>query len=57
MVTNPTLPTIPLFTLAGYFLAEGGASRRLVHVFQALLGQFRGGPAIVTVLACAFFTS
>ncbi len=57
MVTNPTLPTVPLFTLAGYFLAEGGASKRLVRVFQALLGQFRGGPAIVTVLACAFFTS
>ena len=57
MVTNPTLPTLPLFTLAGYFLAEGGASKRLIRVFQALLGQFRGGPAIVTVLACAFFTS
>jgi tripartite ATP-independent transporter DctM subunit len=57
MVTNPTLPTVPLFTLAGYFLAEGGASKRLVRVFQALLGQFRGGPAIVTVLVCAFFTS
>ncbi|HSD59273.1 MAG TPA: TRAP transporter large permease subunit, partial [Burkholderiales bacterium] len=57
MVTNPTLPTVPLFTLAGYFLAEGGASKRLVRVFQALFGQFRGGPAIVTVLACAFFTS
>ena len=57
MVTNPTLPTVPLFTLAGYFLAEGGASRRLIRVFNALLGQIRGGPAIVTVLACAFFTS
>src|SRR5438552_1404039 len=57
MVTNPTLPTVPLFTLAGYFLAEGGASKRLIRVFQSLWGQFRGGPAIVTVLACAFFTS
>ncbi len=57
MVTNPTLPTVPLFTLAGYFLAEGGASKRLIRVFQALFGQFRGGPAIVTVLACTFFTS
>ncbi len=57
MVTNPTLPTVPLFTLAGYFLAEGGASKRLIRVFQALFEQFRGGPAIVTVLACAFFTS
>ena len=57
MVTNPTLPTVPLFTLAGYFLAEGGASKRLIRVFQSLFGQFRGGPAIVTVLACTFFTS
>lgn len=57
MVTNPTLPTVPLFTLAGYFLAEGGASKRLIRVFQAWLGGFRGGPAIITVLACAFFTS
>jgi len=57
MVTNPTLPTVPLFTLAGYFLAEGGASRRLIRVFRALLCQLRGGPAIVTVIACAFFTS
>lgn len=57
LVTNPILPTLPLFTLAGYFLAEGGAPERLVRVFYALFGQFRGGPAIVTVLVCAFFTS
>jgi C4-dicarboxylate transporter DctM subunit len=57
LVTNPTLPTIPLFTLSGYLLAEGGASKRLIRVFQALFGQFRGGPAVVTTLACAFFTS
>ncbi len=57
LVTNPTLPTLPLFTLAGYFLTEGGAPKRLVRVFYALFGQFRGGAAIVTVLVCAFFTS
>ncbi len=57
LVVNATLPTIPLFTLAGYFLAEGGASRRLVRVCNALVGHWRGGPAIVTALACAFFTS
>jgi len=57
LVINPVLPTLPLFTLAGYFLAEGGSPRRLVRVFYALFGRFRGGPAIVTVLVCAFFTS
>ncbi|MBI4168531.1 MAG: TRAP transporter large permease subunit [Acidobacteria bacterium] len=57
LVVSPMLPTIPLFTLAGYFFAEGGASRRLVRVFHALAGWVRGGPAIVTALVCAFFTS
>lgn len=57
LVTNPTLPTIPLFTLAGYFLAESGASRRLIRLFQALVGAVRGGPAILVALVCAFFTS
>ncbi len=57
MVVNPSLPAIPLFTLAGYFMAEGGASRRLIRVFQALVGRFRGGPALLTALVCAFFTS
>ncbi|PWU09246.1 MAG: C4-dicarboxylate ABC transporter [Verrucomicrobia bacterium] len=57
LVVNPTLPTIPLFTLAGYLLAEGGASKRLVRVCQALVGHLPGGPAIATALACAFFTS
>jgi len=56
-VVNSSFPAIPLFTLAGYLLAEGGAARRLVRVFQALVGHFRGGPAIAAVLVCAFFTS
>lgn len=55
--TNPTLPTVPLFTLAGYFLAEGGASKRLVRVFQSLIGWLRGGSAIMTCFVCAFFTT
>jgi C4-dicarboxylate transporter, DctM subunit len=56
-VINPALPAIPLFTLAGYLLAEGGASKRMIRVFQDLFGHFRGGPAIAAVLVCAFFTS
>jgi tripartite ATP-independent transporter DctM subunit len=57
LVTHPSLPTIPLFTLAGYFLAESGASKRLVALFETLFGSWRGGPAIATALVCAFFTS
>lgn len=50
-------PAIPLFTLAGYFLAEGGAAGRLIRVFRALFGSFRGGAALVAVLLTGFFTS
>jgi tripartite ATP-independent transporter DctM subunit len=57
MSTEALIPTIPLFTLAGYFMAESQASKRLVRVFQAFVGQFRAGPAIVTVMVCAFFTA
>lgn len=57
LTVNPSLPAIPLFTLAGYLLAEGGAPARLIRVFRALFGRFRGGAALVTVLLTAFFTS
>jgi len=57
VVSSPTLPTIPLFTLAGYILSEGGASRRLVQVFHALFGWLPGGVAVATILVCAFFTT
>jgi len=57
LVTSSSLPTIPLFTLAGYFLAESGASARLIRVFRALVGSLRGGPGIAATLVCAFFTT
>ena len=57
LVTNPTLPTLPLFTLAGFVVAEGQAPQRLIEVFRALFGRMIGGPAIVTVLVCTLFTS
>ncbi len=56
-VTNPLLATLPLFTLAGYIVAASGAARRLVRLLRAWSGHLRGGPAVVTVLACAFFTA
>ena len=57
IVVSSHLATIPLFTLAGYFFAEGGASRRLVRVFHAWFGWIPGGTPVVVVLVCAFFTS
>jgi len=57
IVVSPAIPTIPLFTLTGYLLAEGGASQRLVRLFRAFFGWMPGGLAIVTTLVCAFFTT
>ncbi len=54
---KPILPTIPLFTLAGYILAEGGTPRRLVELFRTLVGFLPGGVAVVAIVVCAFFTS
>lgn len=57
LVVNPTLPAIPLFTLAGFILAAGSAPARLTRLFQALFGHFRGGVGIATVAVGAFFTA
>jgi tripartite ATP-independent transporter DctM subunit len=56
LATSPMLPAIPLFTLAGYLLAEGGASRRLLRLFSACFGWVPGGLAVVITLLLAFFT-
>ena len=56
MVNKPVLPTIPLFTLAGYILAEGGAPKRLVVLFRGLFGWMPGGVAVVAIVVSAFFT-
>jgi len=57
LATSPNLTTIPLFTFAGVVLAAGGAPQRLIRLFNALLGWLPGGLAVVTIAACAFFTS
>ncbi len=54
---TPTLIAIPLFTFAGYLLAESNSPRRLVNLAQALLGWMPGGLAIVVLVTCAFFTA
>ncbi len=56
LVASPLLPSIPLFTFAGYLMVEGGATRRFLRVFSALFSWAPGGLAIVTVVICAIFT-
>jgi tripartite ATP-independent transporter DctM subunit len=56
LVIQPTLPAIPLLTVAGYVLAEGGASARLVRAAQAVFGWMPGGLAVMATCVCAVFT-
>jgi len=56
LATEPHLPAIPLFTLAGFILAQGQSSERLLRVFRALVGWMPGGTAVVCAVVCAFFT-
>jgi len=54
---SPLLVTIPLFTFAGYLMAESGTPQRLVRVSRAWLGWMPGGLAMVCLVASAFFTT
>ncbi|HOJ14170.1 MAG TPA: TRAP transporter large permease subunit [Deltaproteobacteria bacterium] len=54
---NPVLYTIPIFTFAGFILAESKASVRVVNFSQAVLGWMPGGLAVVALVACAAFTA
>lgn len=57
IVDTPMLVALPLFTLAGYLLAESKASHRLVRTAQAAIGWLPGGLGIIALVTCAFFTA
>ncbi|MDX1385977.1 MAG: TRAP transporter large permease [bacterium] len=57
LVSAPTLSAIPMFTFAGYLMAESKTPERLVNLSRALFGWMPGGLALVSIVACAFFTA
>jgi len=57
IVVSPTLAAIPIFTLAGYILAESNISKRLLDFFKQSLGWLPGSTVLIVVLLCAFFTA
>ena len=57
LTRNSTILIIPLFTFAGYIIAEGKAPQRLVAFARASVGWLPGGIAVVVLLTCAFFTT
>ncbi|MGD8296984.1 MAG: TRAP transporter large permease [Desulfobacterales bacterium] len=49
------LMAIPFFVLAGSAMNTGGITQRIVDFSNSLIGQFRGGLALINILASMFF--
>jgi tripartite ATP-independent transporter DctM subunit len=57
MTVNPSLPALPLFTLAGLLFAKTGAVPRLGVLFLAIFGQGLIGTLLAATVLCSFFTA
>lgn len=57
IASQPSILTIPLFTFAGYLMAESHSPKRLLRFAEAAFGWLPGGIAIVALIVCAFFTA
>jgi C4-dicarboxylate transporter DctM subunit len=57
MASQPVLTAIPLFTFAGFVMAESGLPRRIIRLSRAALSWLPGGLALMSLTACALFTA
>jgi tripartite ATP-independent transporter DctM subunit len=57
ITVNPSLPALPLFTLAGLVFARTGAAQRLGAVFLAMFGQGVAGTVLAATVMCSVFTA
>ncbi|MCK9689542.1 TRAP transporter large permease [Scleromatobacter humisilvae] len=48
---------IPFFILAGNFLTNGGAAKRMIRFAATMVGHMYGGLGLAGVLACALFAA
>jgi len=51
------LLAVPFFITAATFMTTGGVAKRMIAFANALVGRFRGGLAMASLLACAFFAA
>ncbi|MCA0935550.1 TRAP transporter large permease [Vibrio alginolyticus] len=52
-----TLLAIPFFILASTFMSTGGVAKRIIRFAIAMVGWFRGGLAMASVVACMMFAA
>lgn len=57
LASAPAVIAIPLFTFAGFLLAESKAPARMVNLSRAFFGWLPGGLSIVALLSCSLFTA
>lgn len=57
ITVNPSLPALPLFTLAGLVFAKTDAAKRLGFVFIAFFGHGVLGTVIAATVLCSLFTA
>ncbi|OYT93475.1 MAG: C4-dicarboxylate ABC transporter permease [Burkholderiales bacterium PBB3] len=57
ITVNPSLPALPLFTLAGLVFARTGAAQRLGDLFVAMMGGGVMGTVLAAAVLCSFFTA
>ncbi len=57
LANTPILIAIPLFTFAGYVLADSKSPQRIVGLARAFFGWIPGGLSVVALVSCAIFTA
>lgn len=57
ITVNPSLPALPLFTLAGLVFARTGAAARIGQLFVSMMGGGVMGTVVATAVLCSFFTA
>jgi C4-dicarboxylate transporter DctM subunit len=51
------LMAIPLFVLAGNFLSQGGAAKRIINFARSMVGHLPGGLPMSAIFACIIFAA
>ena len=57
ITVNPSLPALPLFTLAGLVFANTQAAQRLSQLFSSLFGSGQMGSVLAVACLCSCFTA
>lgn len=57
LFVNPNLVVVPLFILMGELIRRSKMADELYAIGNALVGRFKGGLAMATILACGLFSA